>query len=162
MNYKKYLNSIHWEKIKSNVYKKRHRCQICGKLFTLNIHHTTYKRLGKELPSDLVVLCQSCHYKAHKDKVVSEGAEWMAKHWNLKPTNPANPISQLLVMYRKAQHTRNFSSVINLIDKIDKSQLAPQDLKQLEVIKKKTNKYRVAIAATTRTEASPVGATILT
>jgi hypothetical protein len=148
MNYKQYLNSTHWQKIKTTVYKKRRKCQICGKSFNLNIHHITYERLGKELLSDLVVLCQSCHYKAHKINMYKEGAEFKAKHYNLKYKKSTNPIAYLLGIYRKAQRNRNFSTVISFIDELNKSQLTPQDLRQLEVIKKITNKYRVALTAT--------------
>ena len=50
-----------------------HRCEFCREYFdydgyrndaeqqSLEVHHRTYQRLGRELDSDLVALCWSCH-----------------------------------------------------------------------------------------------------
>ena len=32
----------------------------------LELHHKTYKRLGRELPKDLLLLCSACHPAADK------------------------------------------------------------------------------------------------
>ena len=32
----------------------------------LHVHHLTYKRLGDELPSDLMVLCETHHKEQHR------------------------------------------------------------------------------------------------
>jgi len=61
--YKEYL---HWRKIRVEaIARANHRCQLCNKDNILHVHHRTYERLGKELPEDLIVLCQSCHLKFH-------------------------------------------------------------------------------------------------
>jgi 5-methylcytosine-specific restriction endonuclease McrA len=44
------------------LYKAGYRCQICGSREHLQVHHNNYERLGHELDSDLIVLCQDCHW----------------------------------------------------------------------------------------------------
>lgn len=61
--YRDYINSPAWKK-KSDAAKERakYRCQVCNtKDEILDTHHRTYERLGRELESDLIVLCRSCH-----------------------------------------------------------------------------------------------------
>lgn len=69
IDYQSYLNSERWIK-KSNDAKKRsgYRCQLCNKSskdIQLHAHHRTYERLGKELDTDIIVLCSECHRKFH-------------------------------------------------------------------------------------------------
>lgn len=43
-------------------------CEQCGrqlKASELNCHHLTYKRLGRELRTDIEVLCEDCHFHKH-------------------------------------------------------------------------------------------------
>lgn len=42
------------------------KCEVCGGSQRLEVHHLTYERFGgKELLSDLQVLCRRCHSKKH-------------------------------------------------------------------------------------------------
>lgn len=66
MNYKKYLHSRHWKTTKFLLYSTKKRCSLCRSKKNLNIHHKTYSRLGNENPSDLILLCQECHYLYHE------------------------------------------------------------------------------------------------
>lgn len=77
-SYKSYLTSKHWR-----LFKKRFRessfytgiCFICGNTVKLHHHHTTYVRLGKELLSDIVLLCGSkCHRNVHR--ALRKGITW--------------------------------------------------------------------------------------
>lgn len=43
-------------------------CRRCGSSERLEVHHLTYRRLGAELPEDLITLCHRCHMKGHKKK----------------------------------------------------------------------------------------------
>lgn len=62
-----YLNSPHWGKLKKVALQRAdYKCQMCsGKNIKLNVHHNTYKNLGHEYITDLVVLCERCHSKFH-------------------------------------------------------------------------------------------------
>ena len=66
-NYPEYLKSNHWLKVKVE-YKKKfvYKCSMCDKTDALQLHHTTYERIGKERLDDLVYLCQHCHTLIHK------------------------------------------------------------------------------------------------
>lgn len=64
-DYQKYLKTRHWQKTRKQAMRKaRGRCKKCGKA-ARDIHHKTYKRVGKEKQSDLMALCRECHQKQH-------------------------------------------------------------------------------------------------
>jgi hypothetical protein len=42
----------------------------CGHQYSLELHHKTYERLGRELISDLEVLCKGCHEQADKERAL--------------------------------------------------------------------------------------------
>ncbi len=64
-DYKAYLQSDEWH-ARSEACKARagQRCMVCNthrSQTTLDAHHRTYERLGREEDSDLVALCRVCH-----------------------------------------------------------------------------------------------------
>jgi len=65
--YEKYLKGKHWQDLRAKKLKESYfacdECDVANE--ELHIHHLTYERLGKELLSDLRVLCVSCHEKVH-------------------------------------------------------------------------------------------------
>jgi 5-methylcytosine-specific restriction endonuclease McrA len=64
--YERYLNSDLWRKNRQPALDRAgNACEKCGAVEALNVHHLTYKRLGKELPKDLQVLCRPCHLLVH-------------------------------------------------------------------------------------------------
>lgn len=70
-SYADYLQSPHWrDDVRPAALERAgHKCQVCGKENkTLNVHHNTYERLGRELPTDVVVLCQDCHGLFHAEQ----------------------------------------------------------------------------------------------
>lgn len=67
--YQRYMSSKQWHDKRSEALKKAgYRCQMCGAVINLNVHHVSYERLGAEWISDLVVLCKGCHEKLHDKK----------------------------------------------------------------------------------------------
>ncbi len=68
-DYHIYILSKKWEKKREKaLVLADHQCEICTSSFHLSVHHLTYERLGREIPSDLQVLCEDCHLMAHEDK----------------------------------------------------------------------------------------------
>jgi 5-methylcytosine-specific restriction endonuclease McrA len=66
MNYSQYLNSFHWRDLRdAKLHSVNDRCEKCHRRSNLQVHHLTYERLGHERLTDLQVLCESCHEKAH-------------------------------------------------------------------------------------------------
>lgn len=69
--YEAYLASSAWKVKRENaIARAGGRCERCHFPFTsfeeefvceLQVHHLTYERLGKEKPSDLMVVCIACH-----------------------------------------------------------------------------------------------------
>lgn len=69
MEYREYLQTPHWQKIKVLMYKKHHGCcQNCGRKTTLDVHHLTYENIGHENLKQLKLLCRDCHYRMHRMK----------------------------------------------------------------------------------------------
>jgi hypothetical protein len=60
-----YYRSDHWRRRRAGL--RKTACQKCGynKQQHLQVHHLTYKRLGREMPEDVVTLCAYCHREAH-------------------------------------------------------------------------------------------------
>lgn len=66
--YGEYLQTEHWKALRLRVLKSAvYRCQMCNADKPLDVHHRTYKRLGRERLSDLTALCRDCHEKFHKE-----------------------------------------------------------------------------------------------
>jgi hypothetical protein len=72
MPYKEYLQTEHWQMLrKSALRRSGYSCELCSSRSSLNVHHKTYERRGREYASDLTVLCYNCHAKFH-DKLPKE------------------------------------------------------------------------------------------
>lgn len=80
--YAEYLRSDHWAEVRRRYRKVRpwkcDRCDSSEK--SLDLHHRTYKRLGRERLDDLVPLCRTCHQDIHgilvDGKVVRFPEDW--------------------------------------------------------------------------------------
>ena len=61
-----YLQSGHWKAVREGALRRAaYRCQVCNSDKSLDVHHRTYERVGRELPEDLTVLCRKCHNVFH-------------------------------------------------------------------------------------------------
>lgn len=66
LTYAQYIKSRVWkERSKKAKAATGNRCAKCGRQASLDTHHKTYSRLGREKDSDLIVLCRRCHALAH-------------------------------------------------------------------------------------------------
>jgi hypothetical protein len=64
--YAEYLASPEWRVRRDRaVARAEGRCQLCNSAKHLNVHHRTYARIGRERPTDLIVLCRECHEHFH-------------------------------------------------------------------------------------------------
>ena len=60
------MKSDKWDSIKKRLFKSRGKyCQVCKTESNLHIHHKNYDNWQKEKLSDLLILCQKCHYDLH-------------------------------------------------------------------------------------------------
>lgn len=64
--YKKYLDSDHWQNFAKNVLKESPHCQVCNAKAE-HIHHLHYRNIRNEKAEDVVALCQKCHAYIHPD-----------------------------------------------------------------------------------------------
>lgn len=66
--YARYLQSPEWRKRRERALKRSdYKCQDCGAVYGLSVHHLTYARVGDEREEDLIVLCKGCHRKRHPE-----------------------------------------------------------------------------------------------
>ena len=68
MNYSAYLRSPHWQEVRRRYWASKlpKCCVVCRRNdVPLDLHHRTYKRIGKERLTDLVPLCRRCHKETH-------------------------------------------------------------------------------------------------
>lgn len=62
MTYKEYLSTPEWKRFRQRAIKHYGRkCYLCAKKCNPDIHHNNRDRLGKEILSDVIPLCRSCH-----------------------------------------------------------------------------------------------------
>lgn len=69
ITYQEYLHGEHWQDVRRRFWAcKLHNktCQVCGGRDRLQVHHQTYKRIGRERLTDLCLLCDNCHGEAHR------------------------------------------------------------------------------------------------
>jgi 5-methylcytosine-specific restriction endonuclease McrA len=71
-DYYEYLRSETWRKVRLwRIYLAGNKCQKCGAGAPFQVHHLNYDRLGRELCTDLQVLCFPCHKKVHETDLES-------------------------------------------------------------------------------------------
>lgn len=66
-DYAVYLRSGHWQEVKRRYRATRklpQTCVVCGNQ-RVDLHHLTYRRIGRERLTDLVPLCREHHDEAH-------------------------------------------------------------------------------------------------
>lgn len=94
--YQVYLTQPHWQEIRKKMYSRYNRCQMCKSKDKLNIHHLTYRRLGREQDEDLIVVCEYCHIEViHKKGLTKKRirASISVKQYE-KPHTPQQPKQQ--------------------------------------------------------------------
>lgn len=70
--YQNYITSSEWkQKCEQRLKIAGYKCEMCGRLEQnskgLQIHHISYRNLGKEdVANDLICLCGRCHILIHK------------------------------------------------------------------------------------------------
>lgn len=64
--YNSYLDSPLWRERRNLIIQRAGgRCEVCRRHAAYAIHHLTYARAGRELPDDLVAVCDRCHDEYH-------------------------------------------------------------------------------------------------
>lgn len=64
--YQRYLRSDAWlSRRKAVLERASYLCELCTQIVASEVHHLTYFRLGNELLSDLLAVCEDCHAFLH-------------------------------------------------------------------------------------------------
>ena len=67
--YEQRIRSAQWKNMRADLIRMRGpRCERCGCGPPLELHHKTYERMGRELLSDLELLCRTCHDAADRQR----------------------------------------------------------------------------------------------
>jgi hypothetical protein len=64
--YRAVMASAGWRRRRARAVRRAgRRCQRCGARGPLDVHHLTYRTLGRERPGDLLAVCERCHGVLH-------------------------------------------------------------------------------------------------
>ena len=64
--YRRYRKSRRWQTKRRTILKRAgYKCRKCGKRHATQVHHETYKRIGRERLRDLTAVCGRCHKRIH-------------------------------------------------------------------------------------------------
>jgi hypothetical protein len=66
MDYRTYISSDAWRRNPSRLkvlMDAEGHCRLCHQAEGLEVHHSTYERLGCERENDLIPLCRDCHHE---------------------------------------------------------------------------------------------------
>jgi hypothetical protein len=83
-SYGHYLQSEQWKNF--SRWTKKGRCQCCGTKTRLQLHHKTYANICRELPDDVVTLCDICHEQTHELR--KQGFPLATAHAELRKEKP--------------------------------------------------------------------------
>lgn len=78
--YEAHIRSARWKNMRRDMMRLRGpRCEVegCGRGPPLELHHKTYARLGRELTTDLKLLCSWHHGEADRER--ERQVEWVAQ-----------------------------------------------------------------------------------
>lgn len=66
-SYSRYRKTKRWQGKRCPIMKRAgYKCQKCKKRPATQVHHKTYKRIGRERLSDLSAVCGGCHNRIDK------------------------------------------------------------------------------------------------
>jgi len=66
--YHDYLSSEVWRRKRARVIERDgFQCTQCRNTESLQVHHLTYRYIGRERLCDLVTLCDACHKRVHAE-----------------------------------------------------------------------------------------------
>ncbi len=64
--YLDYLQSTTWKQRRYAALERvNFKCELCGEINNLEVHHLTYAHLGNESPDELMVICGGHHWIEH-------------------------------------------------------------------------------------------------
>lgn len=69
ISYPQYLQTDHWKDVRRRFWaSKLHNrtCYVCGGREQLQVHHKTYRSIGRENLNHLCLLCDRCHKATHE------------------------------------------------------------------------------------------------
>jgi HD-like signal output (HDOD) protein len=95
-SYRHYLRSDHWQNIKRRF--KRDRCELCGSIDRLDLHHRCYDNLGSEwaAPHQLITVCRFHHDKMHRlakrnKCTIAKATRTVVESWEASQAPPPEP-----------------------------------------------------------------------
>ena len=66
-SYNRYRKSNRWQGKRRAIMKRAgYKCRNCKKRPATQVHHETYKRIGRERLNDLTAVCGGCHKRIHR------------------------------------------------------------------------------------------------
>lgn len=117
-SYDDYLASAWWNDFKLAYYRvHRGGCKVCGTRVILQLHHTTYRRLGCESFDDVVPLCKPHHGSVHdwirvhgkSISQTSEAIDAVRRGWRM-----TSSLSAVRLRRRYEKHLSEFTDLMEI------------------------------------------------
>lgn len=88
--YASYMRSAAWDgRRRAALIAADYQCERCGaEDEELQVHHLTYARLGRELPSDLKVVCIDCHALEDREREQRVAYDEAFRRWAAEQFGP--------------------------------------------------------------------------
>ena len=62
------LNAEKYDQLR--VWRDGWRCQFCGRMSNLEVHHQEFRSLsGEDIEQNLITLCSACHSRVHEARI---------------------------------------------------------------------------------------------
>lgn len=116
LSYEDFLKTPYWEYIRQiKLRQTEHKCEKCGSMKRLQVHHETYKHHGEEhlYLDDLSVLCYDCHMEIHHNcGIKSDKCVYLIavnKSWEIKSEYIAFKTQELALAHIKIDYYKEAS-----------------------------------------------------
>lgn len=138
-NYRDYIYSQHWADFRGQYFQTHERrCSKCGTTDgPIQLHHTTYDRLGREIDKDVEVLCRNCHRALHdeqkqaapKAKAKKKQPRKLAQRTNRSArarSKKIGDIKSIAYSMKDGWSRAKYDKLVTLVDRLAKSLPDPQ------------------------------------
>lgn len=122
MKYKKYLETEYWSLVRNTMHELiGYKCEICGAIEHIHIHHFNYGSIGKETFNDLACLCEECHLGIHG----SESALFISQIFDR---------NEFIKRLQKAKKIKNKFTNKQFLKVLPLTQKSAWEIKQLQIL----------------------------
>lgn len=132
MKYKDYIDGDDWHTKSSNYLENHEVCELCHKHEAIEVHHTSYKRIGQETEDDLMALCVRCHYGIHSIPPLIDDEAQLNKALKIMKYFTKYPVIKTLVLNEISERYYNCEYMLDVAaNECDETAFFAQNLMEM-------------------------------